>query len=134
MKKLLVLIAILFFFSISYTFSQSIIVNPNGTHSVVVGSGSVRTAINSDGTHSTVIGHGRIKTIINPNGTHSTLVNHGTIGTVVNPNNTHSTSFKKNTIRTFDSSDRRSSMKIYRGRKIFKNKNKSVFGFSLQEN
>lgn len=53
-------------------YAQGIIVNPDGTHSVV--SGSV--VINSNGTHSTISG----STIINPNGTVSTISGSSVIG------------------------------------------------------
>jgi hypothetical protein len=76
MKRSLLLASILFFFAKAY--SQEIIVNPDGTHSVSTGS----VIVNSDGTHSIRTG----SVIVNSNGTHSTV--HGNV--IVNPNGTHS--------------------------------------------
>lgn len=133
MKKLLLLMAL--FFSSNYTFSQSVVINPDGTHSVVVGSGSVRTAINSNGTHSTIIGHGTVSTVVNSNGTHSTLLNTGTVGLILDPPDTNTTFFKKkktfSTTTTDSEEDELEPIRIFSGKKLFRNKKKSVFGFSL---
>lgn len=55
-----------------------IVVNPDGSHSVVAGN----VVINPNGTHSVIAGN----VMVNPNGTHSVIT--GNI--VVNPNGTHS--------------------------------------------
>lgn len=77
MKKILLLPALIFSLNV---YSQEVIVNPDGTHSIQTGS----VIVNPDGTHSTV--HGNV--IVNPNGTHS--IKAGSI--IVNPNGTHSIS------------------------------------------
>lgn len=73
--------------------AQSVIVNPDGTHSVLMGTGSTQILVNSDGTHSTVIDNGgATKTVVNPNGTHSIIIdNGGNTKTIVNPNGSHTT-------------------------------------------
>lgn len=73
------------------TYGQGIIVNADGTHSIMINSGNTGIIVNANGTHSTVINSGaNISTVVNPNGTHSTLVNNGNIATIVNPDGTHS--------------------------------------------
>lgn len=70
------------------TYAQGIIVNADGTHSIMTNTGII---VNSNGTHSIVINSGtNISTVINPNGTHSTLVNNGNVTTIVNPDGTQS--------------------------------------------
>lgn len=76
MKPFLVSIAICF--ACAQLGKAQVIVNPDGTHSVVTGN----VIVNPNGTHSVI--HGNV--IVNPNGTHSVL--HGNI--LVNPNGTHS--------------------------------------------
>jgi len=75
MKILLMICCIVF---VTDVVGQTVVVNPDGTHSTVHGN----VIVNPDGTHSTV--HGNV--IVNPNGTHSTV--HGNI--IVNPDGTHS--------------------------------------------
>lgn len=55
-----------------------VVVNPDGTHSVVVGN----VVVNPDGTHSVIAGN----VIVNSNGTHSVIVGN----TLVNPDGSHS--------------------------------------------
>jgi metallo-beta-lactamase class B len=76
MKTLLMICCVAF---VTDVIGQTVVVNPDGTHSVVHGN----VIVNPDGTHSTV--HGNV--IVNPNGTHSTV--HGNV--IVNPDGTHST-------------------------------------------
>ena len=71
---------------------QAIAINPDGTHSVVVGN----VAINPDGTHSVVVGN----VAINPNGTHSIVAGN----VAVNPNETHATA--NNRTGTVENTDR----------------------------
>jgi hypothetical protein len=52
-----------FLFCAAGAYGQSVIVNPDGTHSVSTGS----VLVNSDGTHSVISG----SVIVNPDGTHS---------------------------------------------------------------
>ena len=73
--------------------AQGVIVNADGTHSVVVNNGSTSTIVNSNGTHSTAIHNGSTSTIVNANGTHSTAFHNGNTSVIVNPNGTHSTAF-----------------------------------------
>lgn len=63
----------------AYIIQAQIVVNPDGSHSVVHGS----VAINPDGTHSVI--HGSV--VINPNGTHSILVG----SNILNPDGRMST-------------------------------------------
>lgn len=76
MIKFQLLFILLVVFTASY--GQGVIVNPDGTHSVVTGS----IIVNPNGTHSTI--HGSV--VVNPNGTHSIL----TGSTLINPNGTTS--------------------------------------------
>lgn len=80
--------------------AQTIIVNPDGTHSILIDNGSIKTLVNPNGTHSTIIDNGSTKTIVNPNGTHSVVVGNGTIKTLVNPNGIHSTIIDNGGIKT----------------------------------
>jgi uncharacterized membrane protein YfhO len=73
-----------------FTYGQTIIVNPAGTHSVGINHGSTTTVINPDGTHSVGINHGRITTVINPDGTHSVGINHGLSNNKTYQNNSNS--------------------------------------------
>lgn len=70
--------------------AQTVIVNADGTHSILIDNGATKTIVNPDGKHSTVIDNGSTKTIVNPNGTHTTVIDHGFIKTVINPDGTHS--------------------------------------------
>ncbi|MBO9593898.1 MAG: hypothetical protein J7599_13405 [Niabella sp.] len=76
------------------------VVNPNGTHSTIINNGNTQTIVNPDGTHSTVINNGTTKTIVKPNGTHSTIINNGNTQTIVNPDGTHSTVIDNGTTKT----------------------------------
>ncbi|GEM_PF-2415939 len=73
--------------------TTSIIVNPDGTHSVMYTSGGIGTVVNPDGTHSTVHTNGNVSVIVHPNGTHSITHNNGNISTIVHPNGTHSVQY-----------------------------------------
>lgn len=81
-----------------WTYAQGIIVNADGTHSIMTNTGII---VNSNGTHSIVVNSGtNISTVINPNGTHSTLVNNGNITTIVSPDGTQSVGINtRNTIQ-----------------------------------
>ncbi|MBE9462747.1 hypothetical protein ACFP1I_09070 [Dyadobacter subterraneus] len=81
------------------TYAQGIVVNADGTHSVVINSGTTGVIVNSNGTHSTVVNSGsNVSTIVNPNGTHSTAINNGSISTIVNPDGTHSIGINNGTM------------------------------------
>lgn len=71
--------------------AQTIIVNPDGTHSVVHGEGDIKILVNPNGTHSVIMGSGTSQIIVNPDGTHSPIVGNGNTKIIVNPNGTHST-------------------------------------------
>lgn len=75
--KAVICLTVIWFSSLAVGLAQ-IVVNPDGTHSIVAGN----VAINPDGTHSVIMGN----IAINPNGTHSVIT--GNI--IVNPNGTHS--------------------------------------------
>ncbi|TDQ19039.1 hypothetical protein DFQ04_0856 [Algoriphagus boseongensis] len=70
--------------------AQSVIVNPDGTHSVIHDHGNTQVIVNPNGTHSILLGTGNIKTLVNPDGTHSQLIDHGATKILVNPNGNHS--------------------------------------------
>lgn len=75
------------------SYAQTVIVNPDGTHSTMISTPGAATGIivNPNGTHSTVINTGANSSlVVNPNGTHSTVTKSGNISTIVNPNGTHS--------------------------------------------
>ena len=75
MKRLILLI--LSFVSLRIAVSQSIIVNPDGTHSTIFHNGNTSTIVNPNGTHSPVFHNGNISTVVNPNGTQSTIFHNG---------------------------------------------------------
>jgi hypothetical protein len=60
------LISLLTFVSLN---GQTVIINPDGTHSTVFDNGGTKTIVNPNGTFSTVFDKGPTKTIVNPNGT-----------------------------------------------------------------
>ena len=57
--------------SLSAYAQHTVLVNPDGTHSVAIQTGSNITVVNPDGSHSTGIQTGNIITVVNPDGTHS---------------------------------------------------------------
>ena len=63
--------------SLSAYAQHTVVVNPDGTHSVAIQTGSNITVVNPDGTHSTGIQTGSSTTIVNPDGTHSTVIENG---------------------------------------------------------
>ena len=65
MKNLFLLL--ITFFTVENLIAQTVIVNPDGTHSIVIDNGSTKTIVNPNETHSTVIENGSTKTIVNPN-------------------------------------------------------------------
>lgn len=72
-------IIILFFFVLIFSQSvqsQTVVVNPDGTHSVGISHGAHTVVVNPDGTHSVGINHGAHTVVVNPDGTHSVGVNH----------------------------------------------------------
>ena len=85
------ILVVLFFAMLSSgLFAQSVIVNPDGTHSVVHDHGVHKVIVNPDGTHSVVVGLGTNNILVNPDGTHSQIIDHGNSKIIVNPNGTHS--------------------------------------------
>ena len=73
-----ILLLTLFTFVILQTAnSQTVIVNPDGTHSVSASHGAHSVVINPDGTHSIGVKHGLHTIVIKPEGTHSVGVQHG---------------------------------------------------------
>jgi hypothetical protein len=77
--------------SLSAYAQHTVVVNPDGTHSIAIQTGVSSTIVNPNGAYSTVITSGSTTTIINPDGTLSTGIQTGSITTIVNPNGTHST-------------------------------------------
>ena len=72
-----ILLCLLCLMSLSAYAQHTVVVNPDGTHSVAVQTGSNITVVNPDGTHSTGIQTGSSTTIVNPDGTHSTVIENG---------------------------------------------------------
>lgn len=71
-----ILICLLFFLGLSAYAQHTVVVNPDGTHSVIVNNGNVSTIVNPDGTHSTVIRSGDNTTIVNPKERKKSLANY----------------------------------------------------------
>ena len=86
-----ILLCLLCIVSLSAYAQHTVIVNPDGTHSVAIQTGNNITVVNPDGTHSTAIQTGNIITVVNPDGTHSTGILTGSSTTLVNPDGTHTT-------------------------------------------
>jgi hypothetical protein len=68
--------------SLSAYAQHTVVVNPDGTHSVAIQTGSNITVVNPDGTHSTGILTGSSTTIVNPDGTHTTVIENGNDNTI----------------------------------------------------
>ena len=71
-------------------YAQSVIVNPDGTHSVVIDHGVHKVIVKPDGSHSVAVSAGSSNILVNPDGTHSQLIGEGNTKILVNPNRTHS--------------------------------------------
>ena len=65
MKKVFFIFIFFAVFSELNLNAQIVIINPDGTHSVIIDNGTTKTIVNSIGTHSTVIDTGEVKTIVN---------------------------------------------------------------------
>ena len=63
-----ILLCLLCFMSLSAYAQHTVVVNPDGTHSTGIQTGSSTTIVNPDGTHTTVIENGNDITIANPKG------------------------------------------------------------------
>ena len=87
-----ILLSLLCMVSLSAYAQHTVVVNPDGTHSVVINNGNSATIVNPDGSHSTAIlqHNGNSAIIVNPDGTHSTATHNGNDATIVNPDGTHS--------------------------------------------
>ena len=86
-----ILLCLLCFMSLSAYAQHTVVVNPDGTHSVAIQTGNNITVVNPNGTHSTGIQTGNNITVVNPDGTHSTGIQTGSSTTIVNPDGTHTT-------------------------------------------
>jgi hypothetical protein len=69
----------------------NVIVHPNGTHSVIHKAGDNSVIVGPDGRHTVVMGskESGTKTIIHPDGRHSVMLSTGTNSLIVNPEGTH---------------------------------------------
>ncbi len=67
--------------SLSAYAQQTVVVNPDGTHSIAIQTGSNITVVNPDGSHSTGIQTGNNITVVNPDGTHTTVIENGSNNT-----------------------------------------------------
>ena len=68
--------------SLSAYAQHTVVVNPDGTHSIAIQTGNTITVVNHDGTHSTGILTGSSTTIVNPDGTHTTVIENGNDNTI----------------------------------------------------
>lgn len=84
---ILIILGLLFFHNVQ---SQTVVVNPDGTHSIGIDHGGHSVVVNPDGTHSVAVNHGNHAVVVNPDGTHSIGIDHGGHTVVVNPDGTHS--------------------------------------------
>jgi hypothetical protein len=82
-----ILLYLLCFLSLSAYAQHTVVVNPDGTHSVAIQTGSNITVVNPDGTHSTGIQTGNIITVVNPDGTHTTVIENGVSAIYAQPTN-----------------------------------------------
>ena len=73
--------------SLSAYAQHTVLVNPDGTHSVAIQTGSNITVVNPDGSHSTGIQTGNIITVVNPDGTHTTVIENGVSAICAEPAN-----------------------------------------------
>jgi hypothetical protein len=71
--------------------AQTVVVNPDGSHSLVICHGSTNALIvNPDGTHTQVFNHGDTQVRVNPNGSHTVILHSDTdTPLIVNPDGTH---------------------------------------------
>jgi len=109
MKQILTLIFTLLSYNV---FAQSVVVNPDGTNSIIIDNGSTKTIVNPNGTHSIIIDNGSTKTIVNPNGTYSIIIDNGSTKTIVNPNGTHSIIIDNGSTKTIVNPNRTRTKKI----------------------
>lgn len=98
MRRLFLLL--LLFVAFENVKAQTVVVNPDGTHSIIIDNGSTKTIVNPDGTHTTIIDNGSTKIIVNPDGTHSTVIDNDSIKTIVNPDRTNSTVVDNDSTKT----------------------------------
>jgi hypothetical protein len=70
-------------------FSQTIQVNPDGTHTVIINQGSKSIQVNPDGSHTIILHNENTSAKINPDGTHSVIHHNNNTSTEVNPDGTH---------------------------------------------
>ena len=110
-----ILLSLLCMVSLSAYAQHTVVVNPDGTHSVVINNGNTSTIVNPNGTHSTAIHNGNTTTIVNPDGTHSTAVQNGNISIIVNPNGTHSTAIHNGNTTTIVNPDGAHSIAVHNG-------------------
>ena len=82
-----ILLYLLCFLSLSAYAQHTVVVNPDGTHSVAIQTGSNITVVNPDGTHSTGLQTGNIITVVNPDGTHTTVIENGVSAICAQPTN-----------------------------------------------
>lgn len=80
-----IFITLLCMVSLSAYAQHTVVVNPDGTHSVVINNGNTSTIVNPDGTHSIAINNGNTTTIVNPDGTHSVVIKNGESATKDKP-------------------------------------------------
>ena len=64
---------------------HTVIVNPDGTHSIAINNGNTSTIVNPDGTHSTAVHNGNSIIIVNPDGAHTVVIDNENSATKVNP-------------------------------------------------
>jgi hypothetical protein len=90
MKPVLAIGILLIAFT-GYSQDTQIVVNPDGTHSVVIKNGNIATVVHPNGTHSTIFDYCSVAGKVNPNERQGTNIKNDYITMVVHSNGTHST-------------------------------------------
>lgn len=61
-----ILLCLLRLVSLSAYAQTTVVVNPDGTHSIAINNGTTSTIVNPDGTHTVVLNNGNNATTVNP--------------------------------------------------------------------
>ena len=83
MRRLL--LSLLCTVSLSAYAQHTVVVNPDGTHSIAINNGNTSTIVNPNGTHSTAIHNGNSTILVNPDGAHTVVIDNENSATKVNP-------------------------------------------------
>lgn len=91
MKSTTLFFLIIFWGIFGFTQSSRILVNPDGTHSIIPDEEDSGVIINPDGSHSVLINNGCTSTIINSDGSHSIIHKNGILAFQISPGEPNST-------------------------------------------